>query len=214
MVTKPTGRPRGRPRKPRPPPRPAHRPRQEFRDDPDRYAIALLDAILALEMGSERTCAIAVTTWLVGLQVDNPRPSDGLFGGRGRRRRQYPPGLIVTYWRWLDPTPDRNGRLRISHPDTRNGANTATLRGKAATLRIKQRRCRSAVEEHWRKVMASAFMLAIGARDPEAVKPEIVQRAASVGEGAFALYVMLPMVDAKFSLPEFSASFVSAGGVS
>jgi hypothetical protein len=51
--------------------------------------------------------------------------------------------------------------------------------------------------------MAYAFMLVIGARDPEAVKPIVLARAGSVSEGPFAQHVMLPMLAAKSSSPEF-----------
>jgi hypothetical protein len=70
VVSKPTGRPVGRPRKPRPPPGPVGRPPRPFQSDPDRYAVALLDAMLALEIGSERACAIAVAAWQVGIPLE------------------------------------------------------------------------------------------------------------------------------------------------
>jgi hypothetical protein len=182
MVTKPTGKPVGRPRKPRPTRRPkAGRPLLEFRDDPDRYAIALLDALLALGMSSERACSLGVATWVVGLELNKPRPSP--LGHH-----------IITTW---------------ANKPTRSGATAGTLKGKAATLRIKQRRCRSAAEGAWRKAMGFAFMLVIGARDQKGVKPIILQRAAAVGEEEFAKRVMLPMVDAKFAVPEFPANLVS-----
>ena len=188
MITPSTGRPRGRPRKPRPPRHPrVGRPRLDFCNDPDRYAIALLDAMLALEMaGSERACALAVATWVVGLEAQPPQGS--------------PPGLTT----WVR-------RRKASRPrlDTRAGTTAGTLDGKAATLRIKQRRCRSVTEAGWRKAMASAFMLVFGARDQEVVKPIILQRAAAVGEGGFAKRVVWSMVDAKFSLLEFSTNSVS-----
>ena len=82
MVTKPTGRPVGRPRKPRLPrcARPG-RPPQRFLDDPDRYVVALLDAMLALEMGSERACAVAVADQLLTvLETRRPRPTTGQEG--------------------------------------------------------------------------------------------------------------------------------------
>ena len=58
--------------------------------------------------------------------------------------------------------------------------------GKNRTLRVKQRRARSAEEGAWRAAMASAFMLVLGARDPEAAKSAIIARAEFVGEGEFA----------------------------
>jgi GAF domain-containing protein len=74
MVTKPTGKPVGRPRKPRPPRRAcAGRPTLPFRNDPDRYAVALLDAMLALEMGSERACAMGIAALQVGIEAGSRR---------------------------------------------------------------------------------------------------------------------------------------------
>jgi hypothetical protein len=140
-----------------------------FQEDSDRYAVALLDAMLALEMGSERGCAVAVATWLVGVEFYGPhRPS----------------AFAVTGW-------------AINRTEAR--ASAGTLEGKAATLRIKQRRCRSPAEGHWRKVMAEAFMLTIGARDQAAAKAAVLQRAGTIGEAEFALTVLWPMIDARFS---------------
>jgi hypothetical protein len=60
--------------------------------------------------------------------------------------------------------------------------------------------------------MASAFMIVIGRRPREDAKSAIVARAGSVGEAEFARWIMLPMLDAKFSLnssPEFPAKIVT-----
>jgi hypothetical protein len=180
MTTKPTGRPVGRPRKPRPPRRPrVGRPAQPFLEDPDRYAIALLDAMLALEMGSARACAMGVAVWQVGSQADPPR----VLAGR-----------VVTNWE----------RRR-----TRKNSTAGTLEGRAVTLRTKQRRSCTEQEGRWRVAMAKAFTLVLRARDPAAVKLAILAHAISIGEGEFAGRVMLPMLDAKFSSPEFPPNFVS-----
>ena len=189
MVSKPTGRPIGRPRKQRsPPPSREQKLAQKFLRDGDRYAVALLDAKLALEMESERACAVSVAVWQVGIEVDPPRVSDD--------------GRIVTNW----------GRER-----TQKGAQAATLEGRAVTLRAKQRRTRSAAECIWRTAMASAFMLVLGARcNSEAARSAIVARAESVGEGEFARWFMLPMLAAKFSSnpsPEFPGKTVSTNEV-
>jgi hypothetical protein len=184
VVSKPTGRPRGRPRKPRPPRRPkAGRPLLDFRNDPDRYAVALLDAMLALEMGPERWCSGGVAGWMCGIEFFGPF--------KLKKLKKYP------------------GHIAASWPRNRRRDNAGTLDGKATTLRIKQRRCRNIAEAVWRKVMAGAFMLVIGARDQEAIRPIILQRATAVGEGAFAKRVMLPMVGAKISLPEFPTNLIS-----
>jgi hypothetical protein len=134
--------------------------------------------MLALEMGSERACSIAVAAWEVGV------PLQAQHAG-------------WTSWA-LKPT--------------RMGATAATLEGRAATLRGKQRRPCGANDAVWHRAMGSAFMLVLGARDPEAAKLAIIARAESVGEGDFARRVMLPMLAAKFPLnpsPEFPGNFAS-----
>lgn len=158
---------------------PKSRAAQEFRNDPDRHAGALLDAMLALDMGSERVCSLAVAVWLVGIEINQPRPV-----------RKW----IATEWAALK---------------TKRGAKAATPDNKATTLRIKRRRVGSQDEARWRKAMAHAFMLVIGARDRDAVKLRVLQLAASVGEEEYARRVMLPMIDGKFPLPDFSTNFIS-----
>jgi hypothetical protein len=184
LVSKRTGRPVGRPRKPQPPP-PSREQKlaRKFLRDADRYAVALLDAMLALEVGSQRACAMGVAAWQVGIEGDPPRVSND--------------GLVVANWE----------RRR-----TRTGSLAATLRGRESTLRAKQRRTGSAEERAWRTAMASAFMIVLGAHGWVAAKPPIVARAESVGEGKFARCVMLPMLAAKFSSnpsPEFPGKIVS-----
>ena len=184
MVTKPTGKPVGRPRKPRPPRRVrAGRPTLPFRNDPDRYAVALLDAMLALEMGTGRACAIGIAAWQVGIEGDAPRVSDD--------------GRIVKNW---------------ERERTKRGSLAGTLEGRALTLRSKQRRCRSADESQWRKAIASAFMLALRAPDRGASKRTILERADGVGEREFARRVMVQMLEEKLlptPSPEFPSNFVS-----
>ena len=188
MVSKPTGRPVGRPRKPKRPRRPqAGRPPQTFRNDPDRYAVALLDAMLALELGSERACALGIAVWQVGIEAT--------------------PRQIVS---------DRHVLTSWLRKPTRTGALAATLEGRALTLRSKQRRRCSGEDGAWRTAMASSFMLVLGACNLESVKSTILARAESVGEGEFAECVMLPMWVEKFaqtSAPEFSGNFASTQDV-
>ena len=181
MVSKRTGRPVGRPRKLRPPRRPrAGRPLRVFLQDADRYAVALLDAMLAIELGPERACALAIAAWEVGIEGNPPLVL---------------PGQVSTNWE----------RRR-----TKMGANAATLEGRAATLRGKQRcRPRDPQDVIWRRAMGAAFMLVLQARDPETARPVILQRAESVGEGEYARRKMLPMLYAKFSPPEFPGNFIS-----
>lgn len=136
-----------------------------WRDDPDRYAVVVLDAMLALRIGSERACTTFVASWQVGVEGDPPIP--------GR-------------WQWL----------RFL---TKPGAHAGTLEGRAASLREKQRRCRSAEEATWRRWMASAIMATVGTRDPESAKTVVLERAERVGEGDFARRVLWRLIDARFS---------------
>jgi hypothetical protein len=184
VVSKPTGKPVGRPLKPRPPP-PSHEQKlaQKFLHDPDRFGVALLDAMLALEMGSERTCATAIAAILIGIEGQPPRLS------------AEHPGLIITNWeRYI----------------TRKGATSGTLEGRASTLRVKQNRYRSAAEMTWRRNMASAFMLAIGARDPQATMAAVFERVCASGEpeAVRGLLILWRMIGAK-PLPEFPGKIVS-----
>ena len=141
------------------PSRPVGRPSQPFKQDPDRYAVALLDAMLALEMGSERACALTIAAWQVGRQLEA-----------------------------------RPGRITWAMTPTLPGAKAATLVGRANTMRGKQRRPCDLEDASWRTAMASAFMLALAAKDPEAAKPAVILRAKSVGENEFATRIMLPML--------------------
>lgn len=184
MVTTPTGRRVGRPRKPRPPP-PSREQKlaRKFLHDPDRFGVALLDAMLALEMGSERACATATAAILIGIEGEPPRLS------------AEHPGLIITNWeRYV----------------TRKGATSGTLEGRASTLRVKQNRYRSTAEMTWRRNMASALKLAIGARDPQATIAAVFERVCASGEPepVRALLILLRMIGAK-SLPEFPGKIVS-----
>jgi hypothetical protein len=181
MVSKPTGRARGRPRKPAKPKlqRGVGRPKFDFRRNRYRHAVALLDAMLALDMpvarrgkrlvASERACAKAVAVWLVGVEGDAERlPPDHRH--------------VVTNW-------DPNQTLR--------GATAATLDGCAASLREIRRRYCSLGEAAWRRCMASAFMIVLGARDREHCKAAVLERCQRIGEDEFARTVLWPMIDAK-----------------
>ena len=97
MVTKPTGKPVGRPRKPRPPRRArAGRPTLPFRKDPDCYAVALLDAMLALEMGSERACAMGIAALQVGTETGSRRILNGRVVTNWHRKHTRPGSMAAT----------------------------------------------------------------------------------------------------------------------
>ena len=91
MVTKRTGNPRGRPPKPMPPRRDRGRPTKFFsiRNDPARFQIAMLDAMLALQWGSERACAAAIVAYLISFEASPPELRAD--------------GYVVTRWRGTKP---------------------------------------------------------------------------------------------------------------
>jgi hypothetical protein len=184
VVSKKTGRQVGRPRKvPVPAPSREQKLARKFLTDPDRHAVALLDAILALEMGSKRDCATAIAAQLIGVAGEPPQISIGR------------PGFICTSW-------ERNR--------TRRGATAGTLEGRASTLRFKQNRFRSAAEMVWRKNMASAFMLAIGARDPGAAMAAVFERVCVSGDPdpVRSLLMLWGMIGPELQ-PEFLGQIVS-----
>jgi hypothetical protein len=173
VVTPRTGRPRGRPRKPASPAKPRRsvgHPPLSFSDDPDRYRVACLDALLALGIGSERACARALAALDVAIE-------DGA-------EKFAPDGRVVTTWKRFT---------------TRVGATAATPDGRAETLREKQRRCRSPEEANWRRAMSFCFKVALHPRDRLRAKAGVLTLATVVGEGDFAQRVLWPMIDARFS---------------
>jgi hypothetical protein len=110
----------------------------------------------------------------VGIELDPAKLSaDGLY--------------VITNW--------KAPRARVVH--TSPGASAATLEGRAATLREKLRRYRSEEEAIWRRQMASAFMVTLGARDRERCKAAVLERCQQIGENEFARTVLWPMIDAK-----------------
>lgn len=143
--------------------------------DPARFHIALLDALLALDMGSERDVARAVAALDIGRKYQPARPS-------ARH-----PSHLRTFWEKI----------------TRPGA-PKTLEGRAATLREKRRKYRDPLSNHWRSVMAGAVMLALYPPDEDA-KVRVLAHADAVGEHEFAEAVLFAMIDqrATESLPEF-----------
>lgn len=178
MATQRTGRPRGRPRKAKPPPRRYGRPDYDFLTDPDRYDVALLDAMIALEIGSERACAMGIAALEVG------------WPGRPPEHSAKYVGLIVTNWRG-------GTKPGVTKP--------TTLAGRVATLRDKRRKTTSdpaKPEGRWRRVMAWCFKAALATSTPDIAKAQIAHWAELIGEGDFARKVLFAMVDAKFALPD------------
>lgn len=164
MVGKPTGRPRGRPRKPPKPRKNVGRPKLLLRNDPDRYALAIIDTMLALKMGnSERDCAIAIAAVLVGVEGP-PKPSPDRYHE-------------VTNWELFK---------------TKIGSTAATLEGMAATLRAKRKRYNTDADLIWRTAMRAAFGAVFTLPEDQGIS-DAMRAAAMVGESDFAQRVLRPM---------------------
>jgi hypothetical protein len=146
--------------------------------DPDRYPVTLLDAMIELEMGSERACALGIIVQEVGWRGRPPEPSS-----------KYP-GLVVTNWR-------QKTKPGVSKP--------ATIAGRAATLREKRRRAPTDSKlpaGRWRRAMVWCFRVVLAARDRDSAKAAVTYWTILIGEGEFARNVLYKMIDAKFSPPE------------
>jgi hypothetical protein len=166
MVTKRTGRPRGRPRQPPKPKRDIGRPRLRLSEDPDRYAVACIDAMLALKLGRERACVLALSTWNVAVAGDEPKLSTD--------------GRLVLNWEKYQTLP---------------GAAAGTVEGRAATLREKRRRYRSSVDIAWRTAVGVAFRAAFEIPNQEMAKQVAVAAATLAGEADYARRVLSSLID-------------------
>lgn len=167
MVTPRTGRPRGRPKK-------------NFLDDPERYAVALSDALHSLGMtGKDAFTFVAAV--LAAQETKISKLEDG--SANIRYESALPGGPSVTIAGKAD-----------------------TLRGKSK-LRPRKGSPQKAISEeeaHWRKMMALAFAIALKAKDEIRCSILIRQIVAEVGEVSFGETYLLPMLRAKFQPPDFS----------
>ena len=164
MVSPQTGRPRGRPP-------------YDFLRDPERYAIAYIDALGVLgtsETDAFKIAAAQIVGVPIGCRTVDPRRKRGrgLVGG----------GELVNY---------DNG--------------PTTIVGKADTLRRKFKRPMSPEERVWRLAMGRAFLLALRGKDWDRCASKIEELAKSVGEAAYAQTVLLPLLAAKFLCTRFYA---------
>lgn len=186
MVSKPTGRPRGRPRKvtEEGPLRPVGRPTVELQDEPDRYFIALFFALTGpLEM-QQRPAARLIAAFTRGENVNEP---DEDFLRFLQKHRDRVGGQIMQLARLEEP-----------------GASTATLEGRADTIRKKARGRWNDNEKiygwserdaMWLHFMSLAFVIAFNAK-PEIAKHLAGCAASIVGEAEFASKVLFAMIDA------------------
>lgn len=137
-------------------------------DDPDRYEIAELDALIPQQRGTEHAWAKGTTYLSIGVEGEA-----GRLSADGRH--------VVTNWQR-----DR----------TRRGSNAGTIKGRLATLRAKRRRYRSAADIHWRATMSAAFQAVFTLTDRQQAKRVALAAAKIVGEVEFAYRVLWPMIEA------------------
>src|SRR4051812_11871258 len=168
MVTPRTGKPRGRPRK-------------SFLEDPERYAIALSDALAALGLSEPDSFAFAAAI-LMGEEVAIEWLPNG--GARIRYGRVCAPG---------EPTTTILGKAD-------------TLRGKAKHRARKGAKLTPFTrdEMHWRQHMALCIMVVLGAKDEVRCAEKVRQLAAEIGEAEFCESQLIPMLKRKFEPPDFS----------
>lgn len=197
MVTKPTGKPRGRPRKERRPSNPIGRPPVSFLKDPDRYHVALLEALLALDgvycsanpsrkPASLRTCSWIAAAWDVGQEVKGP-----FFKRRTVRD-------VTLFGRRDDP----GSFVGFKGTKAAHGV-AATIDGRARTLRKKYKEACAPEEINWRGNVAACLMLGLAPSDElEKAKLKVLKHADWAGERDFAIKVIFPMIESKLASPE------------
>lgn len=158
------------------------RPSKSFLEDPERYSIALSDALIALGVPEPSAFTLAATL-LVGRVESLEVESSG-----------------------------RQGHVVLVRDDSSPEKPTTSLLGKADTLRGKSKhRPRKGVaaplsdeEAMWRTAMAVCFQLALNPKDRLASEVVIRCSAATVGEAEYAERTILPMLSQKFWPPDFS----------
>ena len=146
------------------------RPRSRLINDSDKYVVACIDGLMALDFGVEHACAMGVAALLVGITGEADR-----FDGRH----------VVTNW--------ERYRTRAA-PQM-----PATLEGLVSTFRDKRRRYRAADDLRWRTAMGAAFQAVFALTDQQQAKRAALIAAMTVGEAEFARAKLWPMIDARFS---------------
>jgi hypothetical protein len=156
MISPQTSRPRGRPQ-------------YDFLHDPERYAIAYVDALVVLGV-SETDAFKAAAAHIVGI----PTGCRTVGSRRKRGRGLVQGGMLINY--------DRKNRIE----------------GKAVTLRRKFKQSTAPEELVWRVTMGRAFLLALRGRDLHRCASKIEELAKSVNEAHYAHAQLLPLLAAKF----------------
>jgi hypothetical protein len=134
------------------------RPPLAWADDPDRHAVAFLAALDALEATNLTESSLLASVLMLGKRVDDIS-SDALH-----------PGMIGEAYEKVFGA----------------GESATTFEGRASSLRQKYRAAEGDPKAaKWLIVMASIFMLLIGAKDREQVKHEALRLAADIGEEGF-----------------------------
>ena len=167
MVTPKTGRPRGRPSK-------------LLMNDPDRYAVALSDAIYFFGGGEKFSFGCSAS--LLYAKLVDMKDLDA--GGCETHHESAHPG----------------------YPSVNISGKSDTIRGKSK-LRSKRGQAKkvySPEETLWRLTMAMAFISALMPKDLEASRLLVRSLAGSVGEIKFAEVFLIPWLEQKFRSPDFS----------
>ncbi|MHC2104397.1 hypothetical protein [Methylobacterium sp. CM6246] len=167
MVTPKTGRPLGRPRK-------------NFLADPERYAVALSDALQLLGL-TEKSSFDLVAALVVGRETASSVMPDG------RVKVQYESAL-----------PGSPSVTILGKSDTIRGKSKLRTRNKSPKKKL------SLDEAIWRTNMALAFAASFSAKEFEAGADLISKLTSEIGEAQYAEAILLPMLKAKFDPPAFS----------
>jgi hypothetical protein len=157
--------------------KPCGRPPYDFFRDPERFAVALVDALTVLgvsEGDALKTAAAQIVGSPVELRTIGPR--------RKRGRGSVPGGTVISY-----------------------DEGAVTIAGRGDTVRRKYKRSCPPEVAAWRRAMGRAFLLALTGKDPDRCAAKVMELAASVGEAGYAEAALLPMlVTKRFPPPDFT----------
>jgi hypothetical protein len=148
--------------------RPRGRPPYDFLNDPERYAIAYVDALVTLGV-SETDAFKVAAAHIVGI----PRGCRTVGPRRKRGRGLVQGGVLINY--------DRKTRIE----------------GKAVTLRRHFKQSTAPKEVVWRMAMGRAFLLALRGKDLQRCPSKIMELAKSVNEAQYAQVVLVPQLAAR-----------------
>ena len=197
MVTKRTGNPPGRPKKkaaqiadePRLARAPG-RPKIPFRQHPDRYLVALIEAHRSALKMSERKASMIVAAFDSGNEIspDSKMPSD-ISEEIRKHFNKCPNGLVPIAW-----GPLHEAKSNVSYVNTKHGSRAATIEGRAASLRQTLRDSRNdRADEAWILLIAACFGMTL-IQVPDIRFAIVLARkfASTIGEGYFVEKFIIP----------------------